>query len=185
MRTHLRYLQSSLKNTRLLAILNYIQEQPSPIFLNAVDEFNKEDSTDFDDLNHKETLKKLCRSLVDRINCTDNDAENIVIRNKSCLVAKGYKQKEGIDFEESFSLVARLESIRMFVAFASHKNITIFQMDVKTAFLNGPLKEEVYVSQLDGFVNPDFPYHVYRLKKALYCLNKLPQAWLSSDCLHS
>ncbi|GKC88080.1 retrovirus-related pol polyprotein from transposon TNT 1-94, partial [Tanacetum coccineum] len=73
------------------------------------------------------------------------DAENIVIRNKSCLVAKGYSQQEGIDFEESFAPVARLEAVRMFVAYAAHKNFTIYQMDVKTAFLNGPLKEEVFV----------------------------------------
>ncbi|GJY45312.1 retrovirus-related pol polyprotein from transposon TNT 1-94 [Tanacetum coccineum] len=88
-----------------------------------------------------------------------NDADNIVILNKSRLVAKGYKQEEGIDFEESFALVARLEALGMFIAFAAHKNITIFQMDVKTAFLNGPLKEEVYVSKPDRFVNPDFPDH--------------------------
>ncbi|GJZ49734.1 integrase, catalytic region, zinc finger, CCHC-type containing protein [Tanacetum coccineum] len=70
----------------------------------------------------------------------------IVIQNKSCLVVKGYKQEEGINFEESFAPVARLEVVRMFIAFATLKNITIFQMDVQTAFLNGPLKEEVYVS---------------------------------------
>ncbi|GJW56620.1 retrovirus-related pol polyprotein from transposon TNT 1-94 [Tanacetum coccineum] len=99
-----------------------------------------------------------------------SDADNIVIRNKSRLVAKGYKQEEGIDFEESFAPVARLEAVRMFVAFPTHKNITIFQMDVKTAYLNGPLKEEVYVSQPDKNFNPDFPDHVYRLKKALYSL---------------
>ncbi|GJZ55914.1 retrovirus-related pol polyprotein from transposon TNT 1-94 [Tanacetum coccineum] len=105
-----------------------------------------------------------------------SNAENIVIRNKSRLVAKGYKQEEDIDFEESFAPVARLEVVRIFIAFAAHKNITIFQMDVKTAFLNGPLKEEVYVSQPDGFVNPDFPDHVYRLKKALYGLKQAPRA---------
>ncbi|GJT02912.1 retrovirus-related pol polyprotein from transposon TNT 1-94 [Tanacetum coccineum] len=99
-----------------------------------------------------------------------SDAENIVIRNKSRLVAKGYKQEEGIDFEESFALVARLEAIRTFVAYAAHKNIIIFQMDVKTTFLIGPLKEEVYVSQPHDFVDPDFPDHVYKLKKALYGL---------------
>ncbi|GKC95025.1 integrase, catalytic region, zinc finger, CCHC-type containing protein, partial [Tanacetum coccineum] len=71
-------------------------------------------------------------------------------------------QEEGIDFEESFANVARLEAIRMFIAYAAHKNFTIFQMDVKTKFLNGPLKEEVYDSQLDGFADPDFPNHVYR-----------------------
>ncbi|GJS91463.1 retrovirus-related pol polyprotein from transposon TNT 1-94 [Tanacetum coccineum] len=98
------------------------------------------------------------------------DVDNIVVQNKTRLVAKGYKQEEGIDFEESFALVARLEDVRIFIAFAAHKNITIFQMDVKTAFLKGPLKEEVYVSQPDGFVDPDFPDHVYRLKKVLYGL---------------
>ncbi|GKC17116.1 retrovirus-related pol polyprotein from transposon TNT 1-94 [Tanacetum coccineum] len=106
-----------------------------------------------------------------------SDAKNIVIRNRFCLVVKGYKQEDGIDFEESFAPVAHLEVVRMFVAFAAHKNITIFQKDVKTAFLNGPLKEEVYVSQLDGFVNPDFPNHVYRLQKALYGLKQASQAW--------
>nr|GEV38186.1 copia protein [Tanacetum cinerariifolium] len=73
--------------------------------------------------------------------------------------------EEGIDFEESVASIARLEVVRMFVAFAAHKNIIIFHMDVKTTFLNGPLKEEVYVNQHDGFVDPDFPDHVYRLKK--------------------
>ncbi|GKB32201.1 retrovirus-related pol polyprotein from transposon TNT 1-94 [Tanacetum coccineum] len=105
------------------------------------------------------------------------DAENIVVRNKTRLVAKGYKQEEGIDFEESFAPVARLEAVRMFIAYAAHKNITIFQMDVKTTFLNGPLKEEVYVSQPEGFIDPEFPDHVYRLKKALYGLKQAPRAW--------
>ncbi|GKA08821.1 retrovirus-related pol polyprotein from transposon TNT 1-94 [Tanacetum coccineum] len=90
------------------------------------------------------------------------DAENIVVRNKTRLVAKGYKQEEGIDFEESFAPVARLEAVRMFIAYAAHKNITIFQMDVKTAFLNGPLKEEVYVSQPEGFIDPEFPDHLLK-----------------------
>ncbi|GJZ87076.1 retrovirus-related pol polyprotein from transposon TNT 1-94, partial [Tanacetum coccineum] len=105
------------------------------------------------------------------------DAENIVVRNKTRLVAKGYKQEEGIDFEESFAPVARLEAVRMFIAYAAHKNITIFQMDVKMTFLNGPLKEEVYVSQPEGFIDPEFPDHVYRLKKALYGLKQAPRAW--------
>ncbi|GJU66118.1 retrovirus-related pol polyprotein from transposon TNT 1-94 [Tanacetum coccineum] len=105
------------------------------------------------------------------------DAENIVVQNKTRLVAKGYKQEEGIDFEESFAPVARLEAVRMFIAFAAHMNITIFQMDVKTAFLNGPLKEEVYVSQPEGFIDSEFPNHVYRLKKALYGLKQAPRAW--------
>ncbi|GJZ67219.1 retrovirus-related pol polyprotein from transposon TNT 1-94, partial [Tanacetum coccineum] len=106
-----------------------------------------------------------------------NDAENMVIRNKSRLVAKGYGQEEGIDFEESFAPVARLEAIRIFVEYAAHQHFPIYQMDVKTAFLNGPLKEEVFVRQLDGFVDPDFPNHIYHLKKALYGLKQAPRAW--------
>ncbi|GJT18271.1 retrovirus-related pol polyprotein from transposon TNT 1-94 [Tanacetum coccineum] len=105
------------------------------------------------------------------------DAENIVVRNKTRLVAKGYRQEEGIDFEESFAPVARLEAVRMFIAYAAHKNITIFQMDVKTAFLNGLLKEEVYVSQPEGFIDPKFPDHVFRLKKALYGLKQASRTW--------
>nr|GEV32587.1 Gag-Pol polyprotein [Tanacetum cinerariifolium] len=102
---------------------------------------------------------------------------NTVIRNKSRLVAKGYAQKEGVNFEESFTPVARLEAIRLFIAYAAHKSFTIYQMDVKTAFLYGPLKEEVYVNQPDGFVDPYHPDHVYRLKKALYGLKQDPRAW--------
>ncbi|GJU37630.1 retrovirus-related pol polyprotein from transposon TNT 1-94 [Tanacetum coccineum] len=90
-----------------------------------------------------------------------------VLKNKARLVAKGYRQEEGLDFEESFAPVARLEAIRIFLANAASKNMTVYQMDVKTAFLNGELKEEVYVSQPEGFVNPDRPHHVYRLKTLL------------------
>nr|GEW64627.1 retrovirus-related Pol polyprotein from transposon TNT 1-94 [Tanacetum cinerariifolium] len=93
------------------------------------------------------------------------------------LVAKGYRQEEGIDFEESFALVARIEAIRIFIANTARKNITIYQMDVKTTFLNGELKEEVYVSQPEGFVDPDHPTHVYRLKKDMYGLKQAPRAW--------
>ncbi|GKF78693.1 retrovirus-related pol polyprotein from transposon TNT 1-94, partial [Tanacetum coccineum] len=89
----------------------------------------------------------------------------------------GYRQEEDIDFEESFALVARLEAIRIFLAFAAHMNMVIYQMDVKTAFLNGNLREEVYVSQPDGFVDPDRPNYVYKLKKALYGLKQAPRAW--------
>ncbi|GJT53146.1 retrotransposon protein, putative, unclassified [Tanacetum coccineum] len=83
------------------------------------------------------------------------------------MVARGYRQEEGIDFEESFAPVARLEAIRIFLAFAAHMNMVIYQMDVKTAFLNGNLREEVYVSQPDGFVDPDKPNYVYKLKKVI------------------
>ncbi|GJT64186.1 retrovirus-related pol polyprotein from transposon TNT 1-94 [Tanacetum coccineum] len=88
-----------------------------------------------------------------------------------------WELEEGIDFEESFAPVARLEAVRMFIAYAAHKNITIFQMDVKTDFLNGPLKEEVYVSQPEGFIDPEFLDHIYRLRKALYGLKQAPRAW--------
>ncbi|GKC51967.1 retrovirus-related pol polyprotein from transposon TNT 1-94 [Tanacetum coccineum] len=103
-----------------------------------------------------------------------------VLKNKARLVAKGYRQEEGIDFEESFSMVARIEDIRIFIANAASKNMTIYQMDVKTSFLNGELKEEVYVSQPEGFVDPDHPTHVYHLKKALYGLKQAPRAWMDS-----
>nr|GFA83029.1 retrovirus-related Pol polyprotein from transposon TNT 1-94 [Tanacetum cinerariifolium] len=92
------------------------------------------------------------------------------------LVAKGYSQDEGIDCEESFALVARLEAIRIFIANAARKNMTFYQMNVKIAFLNGELKEEFYVSQPDGFIDPYRPNHVYHLKKALYGLKQAPRA---------
>nr|GEY41507.1 retrovirus-related Pol polyprotein from transposon TNT 1-94 [Tanacetum cinerariifolium] len=105
------------------------------------------------------------------------DEENTVIQNKSRLVAKGHAQKEGVDFEESFAPVARLEVVRLFIAYAAHKSFTVYQMDVKIAFLYGPLKEEVYVNQPDGFVDPYHPDKVYHLKKALYGLKQAPRAW--------
>nr|GEX23421.1 hypothetical protein [Tanacetum cinerariifolium]GEX43350.1 hypothetical protein [Tanacetum cinerariifolium] len=90
---------------------------------------------------------------------------------------KGYAQGEGIDFEESFAPVARLEAVRIFVAYAAHKSFPIYQMDVKIVFLNGPLKEEVYVAQPDRFVDPDHPEKVYRLRKTLYGLKQAPRVW--------
>ncbi|GJU04544.1 retrovirus-related pol polyprotein from transposon TNT 1-94 [Tanacetum coccineum] len=107
------------------------------------------------------------------------DEDQTVIRNKARLVAKGYAQEEGIDFEESFAPVARLEAVRIFVAHAAHKSFPIYQMDVKTAFLNGPLKEEVYVAQPEGFVDPDHPEKVYLLPSegSLYGLKQAPRAW--------
>ncbi|GJT72565.1 retrovirus-related pol polyprotein from transposon TNT 1-94 [Tanacetum coccineum] len=100
-----------------------------------------------------------------------------VLKNKARLVAQGFRQEEGIDFEESFAPVARIEAIRIFIANVAYKNMTIYQMDVKMAFLNGELKEEVYVSQPEGFVDQDNPSHVYKLKKALYSLKQAPRAW--------
>nr|GFC70823.1 retrovirus-related Pol polyprotein from transposon TNT 1-94 [Tanacetum cinerariifolium] len=100
-----------------------------------------------------------------------------VLKNKARLVAKGYRKEEGIDFEESFAPVARIEAIHIFIANATSRNINVYQMDVKTAFLNGDLKEEVYVSQPEGFVDLDHSTHVYCLKKALYGLKQAPRAW--------
>ncbi|GKB87331.1 retrovirus-related pol polyprotein from transposon TNT 1-94 [Tanacetum coccineum] len=100
-----------------------------------------------------------------------------ILKNKARLIARGYRQEEGIDFKESFALVARLEAVRIFLAFAAHMNMILYQMDVKTAFLNGILHEEVYISQPDGFVDPENPNHVCRLKKALYGLKQAPRVW--------
>nr|GEW04619.1 putative reverse transcriptase, RNA-dependent DNA polymerase [Tanacetum cinerariifolium] len=103
-----------------------------------------------------------------------------VLKNKSRLVAKRYRQAKGIDFEESFAPVARIEAIKIFIANAASKNMIIYQIDVKTAFLNGELNEEVYVTQPEGFIDPDHPTHVYRLKKALYGLKQAPRAWYNT-----
>ncbi|GJZ30701.1 retrovirus-related pol polyprotein from transposon TNT 1-94 [Tanacetum coccineum] len=100
-----------------------------------------------------------------------------VLKNKARLVAKGYRQEEGIDFEESFTPVTRIEAIRIFITNATSINMTIYQMDVKTSFLNNMLKEDIYVCQLEGFVDPDHQKHVYCLKKALYGLKQAPRAW--------
>ncbi|GJX25698.1 retrovirus-related pol polyprotein from transposon TNT 1-94 [Tanacetum coccineum] len=100
-----------------------------------------------------------------------------VLKNKARLVAKGYRQEEGINFKESFTLVARIEAIRIFKANVAHKNMTVYQIDVKTAFLNDVLREEVCVSQPEGFVDQDHPNYVYTLKKDLYGLKRAPRAW--------
>nr|GFB21646.1 hypothetical protein [Tanacetum cinerariifolium] len=106
-----------------------------------------------------------------------HDKENTVIRNKSRLVMRGYHQEEGIDFEESFAPVARMEAIRIFLAYDAQKSFTVFQMDVKTAFLHGTLKEDMYMCQPEGFIDADYPRHVYKLKKALYGLKQALRAW--------
>nr|GEX39058.1 retrovirus-related Pol polyprotein from transposon TNT 1-94 [Tanacetum cinerariifolium] len=101
----------------------------------------------------------------------------LVPRPEGKLVAVGFSQQEGIDYDETFSPVARIESIRLFLAYAARKDFTVFQMDVKTTFLNEILKEEVYVGQPPGFVSKQYPNHVYALDKALYGLKQAPQAW--------
>ncbi|GJW31764.1 putative ribonuclease H-like domain-containing protein [Tanacetum coccineum] len=105
------------------------------------------------------------------------DERGIVVRNKARLVAQGYKQEEGIDYDEVFAPVARVEAIRLFLAFASFMNFPMYQMDVKSAFLYGTNEEEVYVCQPLGFVDPEFPEIVYKVEKALYGLHQAPRAW--------
>nr|GEW08611.1 retrovirus-related Pol polyprotein from transposon TNT 1-94 [Tanacetum cinerariifolium] len=100
-----------------------------------------------------------------------------ILKNKARLAAQGFRQEEGIDFEESFTPVSRIEAICIFIANPAHKNMTIYQMDVQTTFLNGELKKEVWISQPEGFVDQDNPPHVYRLKKALCGLKQAPRAW--------
>nr|GEV09382.1 retrovirus-related Pol polyprotein from transposon TNT 1-94 [Tanacetum cinerariifolium] len=106
-----------------------------------------------------------------------HDEENAVIHNKTRLVMRGYTQEEGIDFEESFAPVARMEAIKIFLVYDAHKGFIVYQMDVKTAFMHGSLKEDVYVCQTEGFIDADHPSHVYKLKKALYGLKQVPRAW--------
>nr|GEV37189.1 integrase, catalytic region, zinc finger, CCHC-type, peptidase aspartic, catalytic [Tanacetum cinerariifolium] len=107
------------------------------------------------------------------------DEENTVIHNKARLIAKGYSQKEGTDFEESFTHVARLKAVRLFITYDAHKSFSD-QMDVKITFLNDPLKEEVYINQPDGFIDPHHPEKVYHLSKALYGLKQAPRACLGT-----
>nr|GEY85229.1 hypothetical protein [Tanacetum cinerariifolium] len=139
-------------------IITTSEEQTSLIPLNEVDESNQEDSADFDGN----------KSFV------PYDVPNFEKAESSTTALDPSNMHEF--HQESFTLVARLEPIRMFIACFAHKNVTIFHMDVKTAFLNGPLKKKVYVSQPDGFIDPDFPDHVYRLNKALYDLKQASRA---------
>lgn len=105
------------------------------------------------------------------------DEAGTITRNKARLVAQGYRQEEGIDYDETFAPVARLEAIRIFLAYAAYKNFKVYQMDVKSAFLNGKLNEEVYVKQPPGFEDAKHPEYVYKLEKALYGLKQAPRAW--------
>jgi hypothetical protein len=104
-----------------------------------------------------------------------------VTRNKARLVAKGYSQVQGLDFDETYAPVARLESIRILLAYATYHGFKLYQMVVKSAFLNGPIKEEVYVEQSHDFEDSEYPNHVYKLSKALYGLKQAPRAWY--ECL--
>ncbi|GJX04824.1 putative ribonuclease H-like domain-containing protein [Tanacetum coccineum] len=118
----------------------------------------------------------------DRIGFTGNkrDERGVVVRNKARLVAQGYRQEEGIDYDKVFARVARIEAIRLFLAFASFMGFIVYQMDVKSAFLYGTIDEEVYVSQPHGFVDPGHPKKVYKVVKALYGLHQVPRAWYAT-----
>ena len=105
------------------------------------------------------------------------DQDGIVIRNKARLVAQGYTQVEGLDFKETYAPVTRLEAIRILLAYACAHNIKLYQIDVKSAFLNGYINELVYVEQPPGFEDEKKSNHVYKLKKALYGLKQAPRVW--------
>jgi hypothetical protein len=113
--------------------------------------------------------------------CNKQDEHGVVTRNKARLVAKGYSQVKGLDFDETYAPVARLESIRILLAYATYHGFKLYQTDTKNAFLNGPIKEEVYVEQPHGFEDSEYPSHVYKLSKALYGLKQAPRAWY--ECL--
>jgi hypothetical protein len=108
--------------------------------------------------------------------CNKQDEHGVVTRNKAQLVPKSYSQVEGLNFDETFAPVARLESIRMLLAYATHHGFKLYQIDVKSDFLNGPIKEEVYVEQPPGFKNKGYPNHVYKLHKTLYGLKQAQSA---------
>jgi len=109
--------------------------------------------------------------------CNIQDQDGIVIRNKARLVAQGYTQIEGLDFGETYALVARLEAIRIVLAYACAHNIKLYQMDVKSVFVNDYIYEEVYVEQPPSFEDDKKPNHVYMLRKTLYGLKEAPRAW--------
>jgi hypothetical protein len=109
------------------------------------------------------------------------DEHGVVTRNKARLMAKGYSQVEGLNFDETFAPVARLGSIRILLAYATHHDFKLYQMDIKIVFLNGPIKEEVYMEQPMGFEDEEYPNHVYKIHKALYRLKQARRAWY--ECL--
>jgi hypothetical protein len=109
------------------------------------------------------------------------DEYGVVTRNKAWLVAKGYLRVKGLDFDETFTPIARLESIHMLLAYATHHNFKLYQMGIKKAFLNNPIKEEVYMKQPPGFESEEYPNHVYKLHKTLYGLKQASRAWY--ECL--
>ncbi|GJS30150.1 putative ribonuclease H-like domain-containing protein, partial [Tanacetum coccineum] len=129
------------------------------------------------DLQSAPQTRRMSKNLEKNPKRNKKDERGIMIKNKARLVAQGYTQEEGIDYDEVFAPVARIEAIRLFLAYASFKDFVVYQMDVKSAFLYGKIEEEVYVCQPPGFEDPDFPDKVYKVEKALYGLHQAPRAW--------
>nr|GFA02279.1 copia protein [Tanacetum cinerariifolium] len=155
-----------------------IPSQEEEVFHKSSESFQEESSSSSlnDDVQQSpEELKTIIKTKW--IFKNKKDESSLVIRNKTRLVAVGYSQQEGIDYDETFTPVARIEAIRLFLAYVAHKYFTVFQMDVKTTFLNVILKEEVYVGQPLDFVSKQYPDHVYAFDKALYGLKQAPRAW--------
>jgi hypothetical protein len=113
--------------------------------------------------------------------CNKQEEHEVVTRNKTRLVTKGYSKVEGLNFDKTFTHVARLESIRILLAYTTQHDFKLYQIDVKSAFFNGPIKEEVYVEQLPGFESEEYPNHVYKVHKMLYEFKQAPRAWY--ECL--
>ncbi|GJZ58286.1 retrovirus-related pol polyprotein from transposon TNT 1-94 [Tanacetum coccineum] len=162
-------------NPSVLKVSESSKKDFEDLFQNFYDEYfdaskiTKSPTTNVETSNVTEALKDIFKN--------KKDESSLVIQNKERLVAVGYCQQEGIDYDETFVPVAQIEAIRLFLAYAAHKDFTVFQMDAKTAFLNGILKEEVYVGQPSGFVSKQYPDHVYALDKALYGLKQAHRAW--------
>ncbi|GJR83849.1 putative ribonuclease H-like domain-containing protein [Tanacetum coccineum] len=124
--------------------------------------------------------EELLQFKIQKVYRNKKDKRGVVVRNKARLVAQGHRQEEGIDYDEVFAPVARIEAIRIFLAFASYMGFIVYQMDVKSAFLYGKIDEEVYVSQPPGFIDPKYPKKVYKVVKALYGLHQAPRAWYAT-----
>ncbi|GJY32937.1 retrovirus-related pol polyprotein from transposon TNT 1-94 [Tanacetum coccineum] len=152
-------------------------QQPSTPTSNVNVEDNNNDQVEDASFQHDEFINPFCTPVQEIIYPSSRNIDNSNMHTFYQPHTKGYAQEKGIDFEESCAPVARLEAVRIFVAYAARKSFPIYQMHVKTSFLNGPLKEEVYVAQLEGFIDLDHPEKVYRLRKALYGLKQAPRAW--------
>nr|GEW17589.1 retrovirus-related Pol polyprotein from transposon TNT 1-94 [Tanacetum cinerariifolium] len=160
--------------------VNVVGELPSDPGMPALEDigtfdFSNEDEDDdaMADMNNLDTTIQVFRN--------KKDERGIMIRNKARLVAQGHTQEEGINYDEDFSHIARIKAIRLFLAYASFKDFVVYQIDVKSAFLYGKIKEEVYVCQPPGFEDPDFPNRVYKVKKALYGLHQATRACQEYD----